>query len=119
MHMGASPYTGGVNMPLGAKGGVEGVTLTVDQLPQHRHTLRANNGSANDASPNATLLAGAKTDDGTEIPAYASASANANKLVEMEDQTTVAGSSLSHMNIQPSLVLNFCIALAGVYPSRS
>ena len=30
-----------------------------------------------------------------------------------------AGQTLPHSNLQPYLVLNFCIALNGVYPSRS
>jgi microcystin-dependent protein len=32
---------------------------------------------------------------------------------------SVAGSSQPHTNIQPYLVLNFCIALAGIFPSRN
>jgi microcystin-dependent protein len=32
---------------------------------------------------------------------------------------SVAGSSQAHTNIQPFLVLNFCIALSGIFPSRN
>jgi microcystin-dependent protein len=30
----------------------------------------------------------------------------------------LAGSSQSHSNLQPTTVINFCVALQGVYPSR-
>ena len=32
---------------------------------------------------------------------------------------SVTGGSLPHNNMQPSLTLNFCIALQGIFPARN
>jgi microcystin-dependent protein len=45
--------------------------------------------------------------------------ANVNPDSQMAFQALApAGSSLPHNNIQPSLVVNFCIAMQGVFPAR-
>ena len=35
------------------------------------------------------------------------------------DPTTTTGGSQPHNNMQPYLVLNYCIAVEGIYPSRN
>lgn len=102
----------GAGLISGQVGGLEGVVLQSDQIPPHTHTMQAHDGEANVQSPNGALLASNET-----TPLYASV--DLSKLVEMEDETTSQGAGQSHMNIQPSTVVNFCIALNGLYPSRS
>lgn len=94
----------------GQRGGQESVTLTAAQIPVHTHSFNAVNAPANQLSPSNGLPAVG------EINTYAAA---ANLVPLNGSSLQPAGSSQSHYNIQPSLVLNFCIALQGIYPSRN
>lgn len=95
---------------LGAKGGAEKVTLTVNQLPSHRHNWRASTVPATALSPGSNNLAQTVAD------IYRSdldAPANLNSQA-----TTKTGGSRSHTNLMPFLCVHFIIALVGIYPSR-
>jgi microcystin-dependent protein len=96
----------------GQTGGLENVTLTVNQMPAHNHLVNATSSAATVNGPGTRFLghvqAGAP-------PIYA-ATTNDTMAPTM---ISVAGSSQPHTNIQPYLVLNFCIALAGLFPSRN
>ncbi|MBN2701433.1 MAG: phage tail protein [Methylohalobius sp. ZOD2] len=94
----------------GQMGGQEYVTLSAAQLPSHTHAFNAEDAAANQLSPSNGMPARA------EINTYAAA-ADLVSLNPSSLQTT--GGSQDHPNIQPSLVLNFCIALMGVYPPRN
>ncbi len=96
---------------LGAKLGSEKETVTVNQLPSHRHQWQGTTATANAASPSGALLAQSQpdiyidnVDDGTVN--YASSA------------VTNVGGSQSHTNLMPFLCINFIIALFGIYPSR-
>ena len=89
-------------------------TLTTNELPQHVHFANATTSLATAATPGANLLAA--VDNSTFGNAYAPASA----LVALAPGTvTNVGGSQPHPNEMPYLVLNFCIALQGVFPSRN
>lgn len=98
---GLSPYT------LGSRGGSERVALSSAELPAHNHDVRAANGAATGSRPGGNVLAGggsyATTPDTTMSA----------------DMIASAGGGQPHENVQPFLTLNFCIALQGIYPSRS
>ncbi|CAM2007923.1 phage tail protein [Acanthopleuribacter pedis] len=95
---------------LGAKGGAENVTLTVNQLPSHGHPLRAVTTVADRSNPQGAVLAASLAADSynTELPTEGLSSAAVSKL----------GGSRSHTNLMPYLCINFIIALFGIYPSR-
>lgn len=102
----------------GLKDGAETVTLTNLQVPMHTHPVKANDINADIALP-VTPTAGfiwAKADkpDSTLVNAY-SPTANATM-----DPTIIStsGGGLGHDNMQPYLVINYCIALVGIYPTR-
>lgn len=99
--------------PLGAAGGLETVALTgAAQLPQHTHRLGATSTTATLNSPNNAVLA---TVDGGSQLAYTATKPTSN----LNPNTLgTAGASVGHQNMQPSLVLNYCIALSGLFPSR-
>jgi microcystin-dependent protein len=109
IHMGQG--TGLSAYVIGQAAGHETVTLLPAQMPAHTHSVHAHSGPAESDNPEGSTLASV----GTDI--YAAA----------PDTTTVmnakmlghAGGNRPHHNIQPYLVLNFCIALAGIFPSRS
>lgn len=95
------------NYTLGQKGGVEGVTLTVPQLPAHSHALMASNQS-NTNSPVGAFSA----DSGSN--AYN----NTGGVTMNAGAIGNAGGSQAHENRQPYLALNYCIATQGIYPMR-
>jgi microcystin-dependent protein len=95
---------------VGAMGGTETVTLLQSEIPAHTHQARATSTPADVSSPTATTPLARSTgktayaaSDGSNQPLHPSAVAP-------------AGGDLPHTNLMPYLVMNFCIALQGVYP---
>jgi len=97
----------------GQKSGSENVTLTTGQIPAHTHTLEATTSAPAANTPASNLLATLPADK-----ADFTAPANSNSTLNPAS-LAAAGGSIPHNNMQPSLVINFCIALIGVFPSRS
>lgn len=95
---------------LGEVGGSESVTLTGNEMPFHSHQLAASPGAATTANPAAAVPATG------EVPLYGPVLAGTEATTT---QLGAAGGSQAHPNMQPSLTLNYCIALSGIYPSRS
>jgi microcystin-dependent protein len=94
---------------LGEVGGHETVTLASNQLPAHSHALTATTDLASDSSPAGGLLAGG----GSYGPPGSA-------LVELATGAIGAsGGDQPHDNMQPYLVLNWIIALVGIFPSRN
>ena len=101
---------------LGETGGSDTATLIESEMPGHGHPMNATTNAADNAGPAGLLLAEANY-QGDSVPEYKSAGGS---TVSMhENAAGVAGGSLPHNNMQPYLVLNFIIALQGVYPPRS
>lgn len=98
---------------MGEVGGAPTVTLSVAEIPAHSHAVNcAETGST--GSPLNAVFAGTS---GSSSPAYsppgpATVSMSAAALEP-------AGGNQPHNNMPPYLVLNFCIALQGIFPSRS
>lgn len=115
---GRAPMHSGPTTPQGATGGVENVTLISPQLPAHNHEVMVSsktNGSQEEYE-NAVIALGAIGAN----PANVYAPANAGTLQPLTPaMVSSTGGSQPHTNLQPSLVGNFCIALAGVFPSRN
>jgi len=112
MHPGRGP--GLTARRLGQRGGVESVTLTEAQMPNHTHTLRASEEEGDRRSPAANRSL-AEAVGGS--PYQADSSSN---LVDMDSRSLPdAGGSQAHNNMQPYLTMSFIIALVGLYPSRS
>lgn len=110
MHPGRGP--GLTDRRLGQRGGVDSVTLTEAQMPNHTHTVRASSDAGEENSPSGQVTATTRANQRIYAPAA--------NLVAMADQAIVPqGGSQAHNNLQPLLTLNFCIALVGLYPSRS
>lgn len=104
------PIHFGSGHTLGEKGGEQAHTLTIGELPTHTHVARASstaNGGV--ATPNGNFLGGGNN--------VYHAPANLTSLTP----ATIAnvGGSQAHLNMQPFLVLSFCIALQGIFPSQT
>ena len=108
VHAGSGP--GLSQRRLGAKGGAESVTLTVNQLPSHTHDYNASTAAGAQSSPNNNVVSG-RPGDATYTEDTAT-SAMANNAISS------VGGSRSHSNLMPYLCINYIIALFGIYPSR-
>jgi microcystin-dependent protein len=101
---------------LGQAAGEETHLLTVQEMPAHSHPLISTVNAGTSAAPAqnvhlATSNVAAKT-------LYAPISKIAGYDV-MADSISVEGNGQPHDNMMPTLVMNFCIATEGVYPSDS
>lgn len=109
---GRAPVHFGGTLTLGESGGQESVALLTSQIPAHTHAVRASGLSAVSNDPAGKVFA-KKPRFG--INTYAPPSS----LVPMNPAAIgPAGGSQPHDNMQPYLVLNFIIALVGIFPSR-
>jgi microcystin-dependent protein len=110
MHTGQ--YSGGGNFPLGSASGSETVTLLTSEMPTHAHTVQCDSNALN-----TTLVSPSGAVPGNTHQVY-SATTTPSQVMS-PSMIGVAGSSSPHNNLQPYLVLNYCIALQGIYPPRS
>jgi microcystin-dependent protein len=110
---GRTPIGFGGPVVLGQTAGTEGITLNINQVPPHTHQLRATTSGANSIRPGGNLLA---TTSGTSAALYTAVTAPA----PMVGGTVVNfGGNQPHENRQPYLVMNWLIALVGLFPSRN
>lgn len=101
---------GGV-YPLGQRSGDEGVTLTSAQIPAHRHTLMASATGGDNVIPTILATAGNLYGRATNLVQIGESAPNGPSV-------TPAGNQ-AHQNMMPYLVVSFCIALVGIFPSRN
>jgi len=113
MHAGTGP--GLTPRSLGAKFGDETATITVASMPSHKHTttLHAESTAGSSNNPTGNLLGGGGSKFSPSAAA-ANVTMNAESIVVAD-----TGGGQAHNNIQPVEVVNFIIALQGVYPSRN
>jgi microcystin-dependent protein len=91
----------------GQKVGEEFHTLNLNEMPAHPHSVFASSQNGNQAGPK--ILA-----------ALSDAYTTATNLTTIAPGTVSnTGGSQPHENRQPYLVLNWCIALQGIFPSRT
>ncbi len=96
--------------PIGNKGGTEEVTLGANQMPPHKHSQQGSTDQALTTAPAGKVTADA------EITIYSDDPPNTAMSTEAIGDT---GGNQPHTNLMPFLVLNFIIALTGVFPSRN
>jgi microcystin-dependent protein len=109
---GLSPYV------IGQTSGTATVNLNTAQLPSHTHGIPAASAGAHSITPGPTVALSSTGRGGR--PAYASpAEQQANPATFSAQALGTAGSSQPHNNVMPYQVLNYIIALLGIYPSRN
>lgn len=110
---GRVPIHVGVGHSLGERAGDVAHTVTLQEMPGHAHSLAASVQAASQASPAGALLAAPSSAIG---PSY---SAGPGVVPLGAGSVSPQGGSQAHTNVQPILVLHFCIALAGIFPSQN
>ncbi len=107
---GRAPVHQGSSNTVGQKAGQEFHTLTISEMPAHNHFAQASNTTGDTPVPTANVLANVAAK-----PYH-----DPTNLVLLDPSTiTNFGGSQPHENRQPLLVLNFIIALVGIFPSRN
>lgn len=96
---------------VGESGGSATVTLLPSEVPLHAHGVTRSTGEATEHDPSGAVFAVPTTPG---LGAFAPAGGGS----VMGAPTAIAGGSQPHNNLQPYLVLNFCIAMQGVFPPR-
>ncbi len=107
---GRTPIHVGSGHTLGERGGAQAHTLSIAELPAHTHfgqfsTTAASTDAAAGNAPAQTVSA-----------IYGPPQ----NLVAMAPGAVAnVGGSQAHLNMQPFLTINFCIALQGIFPSAT
>ena len=104
---GRVPIHVGSGHTLCERGGEQAHTLSIAEIPTHVHPMRASASNGDVGVPGAGVLASAS---GLYGPATGLTSLGPTSV-------TNVGGSQAHLNMQPFLSLNFCIALIGIFPS--
>ena len=99
---------------LGERAGESAHTLTISEIPTHVHLLQASNAGGNATNPNfgGTGYVLAAEPGNPYSPGFTPAAVAFNPGTVQNN-----GGSQAHQNMQPFLTLNYCIALAGIFPS--
>lgn len=103
-----TPIHVGNGHTLGELGGAQAHTLSQAELPAHAHVVNGANNPADTNTPSASTYLGQRANAYGEPAGLTALSPTA---------VTNTGGNQAHLNMQPFLVLNFCIALYGIFPS--
>jgi microcystin-dependent protein len=124
---GRTPLHFNGSFPLGLSSGAENVTLNTTQMPSHTHSISnvtisaATGGAATQASPVGGFLASNGTDTdrfGTGADEHMATNTLGSMAAGGTYQTQSDGSGFPFGNTMPFAVINFCISLVGIFPSR-
>lgn len=128
MHFGNGP--GLSDRPLGQRGGQQDTVLNQTHLPSHNHaaalnlnvSLMAESGPASEATPAGNMIAAHtsnafRPDDAgrSDLPMGPSSIKNNGSTVTIGN----TGGNQSFTNLPPYTVVNFLMAMQGIFPSRS
>jgi len=118
IHQGQGP--GLSQRVIGEISGQENHTLVSGELASHKHDVTVNTAcSAEDASSGSPVgnVPAVAAAGGTPVNAYTSPATGS--MAASSGTTSFAGGALPHNNMQPYLVVNFAIAITGIFPSRN
>jgi len=105
------PIHVGSGHTLGERGGEQAHTLSIAEIPTHTHVLNGATQTGN------LVIAAGNLSAASPSQTYQSPDGNLGAMNPASVANT--GGSQAHLNMQPFLVLNFSIALQGIFPSAS
>lgn len=109
LHKGAA-YDTGNPIQLGEKGGEEAHSLTISEMPHHTHLISASTEIADQRNSAGNFWA--------QSPGSKAYSSTADVHMN-QSALDPAGAGQAHPNMQPYTVLNYCIAITGLFPIRN
>ena len=109
---GRTPISIGGSHTLGERRGEQAHTLTIGELPNHNHLVNIVNAQGSGV-PQGSPVSFSESKLETRFT-----NGSAGSAMHQSSISNVGGSQ-AHNNMQPSLVLNFCIALQGIFPSQN
>jgi microcystin-dependent protein len=105
---------------IGQSGGVESVTLTTQQIPQHNHQVLAVNAAGTASVPtSATIMSNQSVEEGSNTPNVFAPYAAGTAVTLPAGTLASTGGSQPHENMQPILTVTYVISLFGVFPSQN
>ena len=111
--MGAGQGPGLTDRIQGEVGGSQTITLLSSEIPAHNHTYHAGSGGRGNVATVANNV-------NTDAPALTNIYGTASDGTQMNPGMILpTPTSQPHENMQPYQVLNFIIALQGIFPARS
>jgi len=115
LHQGHLP--GGASYPIGSRAGAEAVTLLAAQTPKHSHQILADR---QDPAVGGTAVPGPTVTFATAsgLTPYSPDVSSSVGVAMAANSIGLAGGSLPHGNMMPTLFMNYCIATVGIYPSQ-
>lgn len=111
---GRVPLHFGNGFTQGQRAGEESHTVNISEMPAHNHAVNVSNDSNQNNATAASNNFFGTTADNSQL--YFSGGADNAMSAAVVSNT---GGSQAHENRQPFLVLNFCIALQGIFPSQT
>ncbi len=111
---GRVPISMGSGFTLGERGGEESHTLTSSEMPAHLHLVSSTSSAGTQEKPQSAYPANA-----APAQIYSAGGVNMQAVAMSSAMVSSVGGSQSHENRQPFLVLSFCIALSGIFPSQN
>lgn len=107
---------------MGEMTGSESTTMSVNQMPAHNHTVLASTAAATVTTPTGVEFLGAPNGEDTNLGAVTVklyAPAGGTQVTLAPTSVGVTGGSQPISILQPLLVINYSIALQGLFPSRN
>ncbi len=108
---GRVPIHMGATHTLGERGGEQGHTLSIPELPAHTHAAMASPASGTQNVPANDMVLSQRAAEIYRPPS--------NLTTMVAGTIANTGGSQAHQNMQPYLVINFSIALQGIFPSQN
>jgi microcystin-dependent protein len=97
---------------LGERGGEQAHTLSIAELPTHVHSLNGSSTAATTVTPDTNTVLSASNPQSVY-------GLSANVTAMSPSAIGSIGGSQAHTNMEPFLVISFCIALQGIFPSQN
>lgn len=109
---GRIPMHIGAGFTQGERGGEVAHTLSISEMPTHTHQAQGTSSQGGSFSPDSNIWSSV-----TGVTPYSTSTSGLQGM--LGTAVGLAGGSQPHDNMPPYIVINFCVALVGAFPSRN